>query len=243
MLTVDFDRFPIGSGDRVLDMGCGAGRHAFALYRRGAHVVALDRDEAELKDVAGMFAAMRGAGEVPMGATATALRGDAYALPFAAASFDRVIAAEVLEHLPEDGRAMAELFRVVRPGGLVAVTVPRWGPELVCWALSSAYHEVAGGHVRIYRGAELRRRLAAAGLDPVGGHHTHALHAPYWWLKCAVGVDNAAHPLVAAYHRLLVWDIMAAPRLTRLTERLLAPVIGKSLVVYLRRPEATHVVA
>ena len=243
MLTVDFDRFPVGSGDRVLDMGCGAGRHAFALYRRGAHVIALDRDEAELEDVAGMFAAMAAAGEVPVGATATALRGDAYALPFADASFDRVVAAEVLEHLPDDGRAMAELFRVVKPGGLVAVTVPRWGPELVCWALSSAYHEVPGGHVRIYRGDELRRRLATAGLDAVGGHHTHALHAPYWWLKCAVGVDNATHPLVAAYHRLLVWDIETAPRLTRLAERLLDPVIGKSLVVYLRRPEVTGVAA
>ena len=243
MLTVDFARFPVGSGDRVLDMGCGAGRHAFALYRRGARVVALDRDKAELKDVAGMFAAMAAAGEVPVGATATALRGDAYALPFGDASFDRVVAAEVLEHLPDDGRAMAELFRVVRPGGLVAVTVPRWGPELVCWALSSAYHEVPGGHVRIYRGGELRRRLAAAGLDAVDGHHTHALHAPYWWLKCAVGVDNATHPLVSAYHRLLVWDITKAPRLTRLTERLLDPVIGKSLVVYLRRPEVARVAA
>ena len=36
MLTVDFDQFPVGPGDRVLDMGCGGGRHAFALYRRGA---------------------------------------------------------------------------------------------------------------------------------------------------------------------------------------------------------------
>ncbi len=108
MLTVDFARFPVGSGDRVLDMGCGSGRHAFALYRRGAHVIALDRDEAELKDVAGMFTAMLGAGEVPAGATATALRGDAHSLPFADASFDRVIAAEVLEHLPDDGRALAE---------------------------------------------------------------------------------------------------------------------------------------
>ena len=236
MLTIDFGRFPVGAGERVLDMGCGGGRHAFALYRRGADVVALDRDEAELKDVGGMFAAMREAGEAPLSATASAVRGDAYALPFVDASFDRVVAAEVLEHLPEDSRAMTELFRVLRPGGMVAVTVPRWGPELVCWALSNAYHEVAGGHVRIYRGTELRRRLAATGLDLVGGHHTHALHAPYWWLKCAVGVDNAEHPVVRAYHRLLVWDMMKAPKLTRLTERLLDPVIGKSLVLYLRKP-------
>ena len=243
MLTVDFDRFPVAPGDRVLDMGCGAGRHAFALYRKGADVVALDLDEAELKDVAGMFAAMRDEGEVPEGARAQAVRGSAYDLPFDDATFDRVVAAEVLEHLPKDEQAMTELFRVLKPGGLIAVTVPRWGPELVCWALSSAYHEVEGGHVRIYRGSELRRRLTRAGLTPVDSHHTHALHAPYWWLKCAVGVDDADHPLVRAYHRLLVWDMMRAPWLTRTLERALDPLVGKSLVLYLRKPEQARAAA
>jgi SAM-dependent methyltransferase len=234
VLTVDFDQFPVAPGERVLDMGCGGGRHAFALYRRGAHVVALDLDAAELKDVAGMFAAI--APEVPEGATAQAVRGSAYELPFADASFDRIIAAEVLEHLPEDTRAMAELARVLKPGGSIAVTVPRWGPEKVCWALSDAYHANEGGHIRIYKGDQLRERLEQAGLEPVGGHHAHALHAPYWWLKCAVGVDKGEHPRVKGYHRLLVWDMMRAPRVTRLAERLLNPVIGKSLVVYLRKP-------
>ena len=137
MLTVDLDRLGVAPGDRVLDMGCGGGRHAFALYRRGADVTALDLDAAELKDVAAMFAAMQEAGEVPAGASARTVRGSAYDLPFADGSFDAVIAAEVLEHLPQDSDAMRELFRVVKPGGAVAVTVPRWGPELVCWALST----------------------------------------------------------------------------------------------------------
>ena len=67
MLTVDFERFPVGPGDRVLDLGCGAGRHAFETLRRGAHVVALDADAAELRGVAAMTAAMLDAGEVPAG--------------------------------------------------------------------------------------------------------------------------------------------------------------------------------
>ena len=243
MLTVDFDQFPVGPGDRVLDMGCGAGRHAFSVYRRGADVVALDMSEKDLREVGVMFRAMELEGEVPAAATATAVRGNAYALPFADASFDRVIAAEVLEHLPEDVEAMGELTRVLRPGGLLAVTVPRWGPEKVCWALSDAYHEVEGGHVRIYRGSELVSRLRGTGLVKTGAHHAHALHAPYWWLKCAVGVTNDANPLVKAYHSLLVWDMVKRPLLTRVAERVLQPVVGKSLVVYLRKPETVRAAA
>ncbi|MDP9497962.1 MAG: class I SAM-dependent methyltransferase [Actinomycetota bacterium] len=243
MLTVDLDRLQVRPGDRVLDMGCGSGRHAFALYKAGADVVALDRSPGELVEVQVMFAALRLAGEVQESARATAVRGDAYALPFADGSFDRVVAAEVLEHLPDDERAMRELSRVLRPGGTLAVTVPRWGPERVCWALSDAYHEVEGGHVRIYRGDELTARLERTGLHPVGSDHVHALHSPYWWLKCAVGVDRDDHPLVRAYHSLLVWDLVRRPRITRTLERLLDPVLGKSLVLYLRKPEPLRAAA
>ena len=50
-------------------------------------------------------------------------------------------------------------------------------------------------------------QLRDAGLEPGGAHHAHALHSPYWWLKCAVGPTNDDHPLVQAYHAVLLWDI------------------------------------
>jgi SAM-dependent methyltransferase len=239
MLTVDFDRLGLGRGDRVLDMGCGAGRHAFEMYRRGGDVIAFDQDGDELAAVLDLFGAMRDAGEVPDGAEADIKQGDALSLPFVDGEFDRVVAAEVLEHIPDDTTAIAELARVLRPGGTMAVTVPRWLPEKVCWALSDAYHEVEGGHVRIYTRDELVRKLESAGLVYDGRDHAHGLHAPYWWLKCAVGVTNDDHPAVKAYHRLLVWDIMKKPLVTRMAERALNPLIGKSLVLYLRKPEET----
>ena len=239
MLTVDFDRLGLGRGDRVLDMGCGAGRHAFEMYRRGGDVIAFDQDGDELAAVLDLFGAMRDAGEVPDGAEADIKQGDALSLPFVDGEFDRVVAAEVLEHIPDDATAIAELARVLRPGGTMAVTVPRWLPEKVCWALSDDYHEVEGGHVRIYTRDELVRKLESAGLVYDGRDHAHGLHAPYWWLKCAVGVTNGDHPAVKAYHRLLVWDIMKKPLATRLVERALNPLIGKSLVLYLRKPEGT----
>jgi len=238
MLTVDFDRLGLKPGERVLDMGCGAGRHAFEMYRRGADVIAFDQDADELAAVRDLFGAMKEAGEVPEGAEADTKEGDALALPFADGEFDRVVAAEILEHIPADLQAIDELVRVLRPGGTIAVTVPRWLPEIICWRLSDDYHNTPGGHIRIYSDKELVMKLTSAGLDYEGKGYAHGLHAPYWWLKCAVGVGNDGHPLVRAYHRLLVWDIMKRPRTTRYAEAVLDPLIGKSLVVYLRKPDA-----
>jgi len=236
MLTVDFRWFPVGPGDRVLDLGCGGGRHAYEAYRRGADVIACDTSTSELATVATMTAAMRTAGEVTGPAQARPVAGDARALPFGSDVFDRVVAAEVLEHIPHDQQALAEIARVLRPGGLLAVTVPAWLPERICWRLSDQYHNVPGGHVRIYTLAELAAKLTQAGLAVGGHHHAHGLHSPYWWLKCAVGVGNDAHPLARAYHRLLVWDIMRHRAPTRLAEAMLNPVIGKSLVIYASKP-------
>jgi SAM-dependent methyltransferase len=232
VLTVDFGRFPITPGERLLDLGCGGGRHAFEAYRRGARVVAADLDGGELASVGGMFGAMRLAGEAGPPGAAAAARCDARRLPFGDGAFDKVIAAEILEHVPDDGAAMAEVARVLRPGGIAAVTVPAWLPERLCWALSREYHQVPGGHVRIFTRAELVAKLARAGLRVTGSHHAHGLHAPYWWLKCAVGVHHDQHPAVRGYHKMLVWDIMRRPALTRYAEAALNPVIGKSLVVY-----------
>lgn len=236
MLTVDFTRLGLRAGERVLDMGCGAGRHAFEMYRRGADVVAFDQDAAELQGVKELFVTMEEAGEVPAGALAQTTQGDALALPFADNEFDRIVAAEVLEHIPADIQAIEELARVLRPGGTIALTVPRWFPEAVCWRLSDDYHNAPGGHIRIYTAEELITKATSAGLVHDGIDYAHGLHSPYWWLKCAVGVRNDDHPLVRGYHRILVWDIMKAPRTTRLAERALNPIIGKSLVVYLHKP-------
>ena len=238
MLTADLHRLGLRPGERVLDLGCGFGRHAFGAARLGGAVVALDAAGDEVRSVRATLAAMVEAGELDRAARAGAVQGDALALPFADGAFDRVVASEVLEHVPDDTGAMRELARVLRPGGTMAVTVPRLGPEVVNWLLSDAYHDVPGGHLRIYRRSTLERRLGACGLEPAGAHHAHGLHSFYWWLRCLVGPSNDTHPAVAAYHRLLVWDIVKRPLATRIAERVLAPLVGKSLVLYVRRPAA-----
>ncbi len=221
MLTVDFDRWAFRAGERVLDLGCGGGRHAVEAMRRGARVVALDLDLQVVRSVN-----RTGIGQVAA---------DALHLPFADGSFDRVIASEVLEHIENDLQAIAEIERVLRPSGAVAVTVPRWWPERLCWVLSERYHCKPGGHVRIYSSRELMEKFVAAGFDVVGSHHAHALHSPYWWLKCVFGVDNEEARVPRLYHRMLVWDLMHPSSVVRRLERRLDPLLGKSLVVYARK--------
>jgi SAM-dependent methyltransferase len=240
VLTVDYDRLGLQPGMTVLDLGCGEGRHAFEAYRRGASVIAVDWGQSEVETTKQWLGAIAAAGEAGWVGDGTAaryevVRGDLLHLPVPDASVDRVMASEVLEHIRDDVTAMAEIFRVLKPGGRVAVTVPRYGPERICWALSDEYHANEGGHIRIYRASVVRTRLASVGLVPGESHHAHALHAPFWWLKCAVGVERDA-AVVRAYHRLLVWDLTKRPWLTRVAERLLDPLFGKSLVVYADKP-------
>jgi SAM-dependent methyltransferase len=240
MLTVDFDRLGVRDGARLLDMGCGGGRHAFEAWRRGATVVALDASEGDLKEVRAVLGAMIDAHEIPhteAEGVGGAVTGDALELPFADATFDCIIASEVLEHVWAYERAIAELVRVLRPGGRMAVTVPTRWPERVSWALDHRYHDTPGGHVRIFRQHELEAKLEAAGMWLRGSHHAHALHSPYWWLKCAIGIDQVDAWSVRKYHDFLAWQITEQPGWVNRLERALDPVLGKSLVVYTQKVE------
>lgn len=222
MLTIDFTRFPIRAGDRVLDIGCGNGRHAREAQRRGAHTIALDLDEVALKGIQ------------DLAATSAAVLADGTRLPLSDASVTHVILSEVLEHVPDDRAMLAEAARVLAPGGLLALSVPRWLPEQICWRLSDAYHQVEGGHIRIYRRRQLHAQLLDAGLRPHGHHHAHGLHAPYWWLKCFVGVDRET-ALARRYHRFLVREIINGPWPNGPLASLIDAAVGKSLVIYARK--------
>lgn len=240
--TVDFVRLALAPEDRVLDLGCGEGRHAITAYLNEAvRVVGLDLSHADLLTARGRYAEFQDPNDPSR--QVDFLRASGLRLPFGDASFDKVICAEVLEHIPDFESVLAEIHRVLKPGGTLVVSVPRFGPEWLCWQLSAAYHQVQGGHVRIFKQKDLQRAVEAAtdggrarpGLTFLSKHWAHGLHSPYWWLRCLFWGSGDAFWPVRAYHRFLVWDLMQKPRLTRILEHLLNPLIGKSVVMYFRR--------
>ena len=129
-----------------------------------------------------------------------AVNGDALRLPFTDGAFDRVIAAEVLEHIPDDAGAMAELARVLRPGGTIAVTVPAWLPEKVCWAAHRRVpRPVRRGRPRphLHARRDCEPSCAPPASTPARRTTPTRCTRPYWWLRCAVGPTNdTTNPLV-----------------------------------------------
>lgn len=240
MLTVRFDRLGIAKGDRVLDIGCGFGRHAYGAAKRGASVVACDWSPEELKEVSATAYAMQQEDEISSEVYLAPVAGDIIGLPFADESFDCIVASEVLEHISDDEKALQELFRVLRPNGTIAITVPAFFPEKLCWLFSDEYYfpKASDGHVRIYTKKELKRKLGLAGFVTGFEHYAHALHSPYWWLKCFVGPEKNDNRLVNLYHKFLCWDLMKQPPITVALEKMLNPVLGKSFVIYAEKPKS-----
>ena len=240
MLTFDFKKFDIKAGSRILDIGCGEGRHSIEAGRqKDTLCVAADYlidNLIKTREKVHFHQALQNINDVDIKCKSLDFSCmDATNLPFKDQSFDVIICSEVMEHIPEDIMAAKELIRILKPGKILAVSIPSFWPEKICWALSKEYTDAAMGHVRIYKKKKLIKLFETLGMQCFHSHHAHSIHTPYWWLKCLMGVNRTDSMPVKLYHRLLVWDIMNHPPVTKFMDKLLNPILGKSLVLYFRQ--------
>ncbi|MBM3118768.1 MAG: class I SAM-dependent methyltransferase [Chloroflexi bacterium] len=234
MLTIDYDLIEIKDGELILDVGCGEGRHSWEACKRNECLVcALDIDETNLKKAHYALYLLDKQGETR--GKWLLLKGDILSLPFKDASFDKVICSEVLEHVPDDLQGIRELVRVLKDKGTLAISVPSYLPETICWKLSRGYHGKPGGHIRIYKAGELISKLQQNNLHIYAIRHKHALHSFYWISRSLFGVNNEKALIPSLYHKFLIWDIYHNSKPVRLLDSFLNKFFSKSLVVYARK--------
>jgi ubiquinone/menaquinone biosynthesis C-methylase UbiE len=231
--TINFSKMRLTENERLLDLGCGEGRHAISAYiTNNLNAVGIDLSVADLKITQERFEQFVEPDNNDKSLVITAANGEH--LPFEDETFNKVICSEVLEHIPNYEAVLKEISRVLKTGGVAAISVPRYFPEWVCWQISDAYHAMEGGHIRIFDAHQLRKDIESTGFIFYDKHHAHSLHVPYWWLKCLFwreeGEPNAW--IVDKYHEFLTWDLMKQPRITRWMDKLLNPIMGKSVVMY-----------
>lgn len=107
-------------GEKILDLGCGDGALTYLLAKRGALVIGIDNEELGLE-----FARENMKSVDPRGKLKCEfVLASAYALPFPEKSFDIVANCEVIEHLEEPERMLAEVKKVLKPGGKLILTTP-----------------------------------------------------------------------------------------------------------------------
>lgn len=231
MLTIDHNLLGVQDGERVLDIGCGGGRHSWEVCKQvNCLVYGLDIDVGELSNARQMFQALDRQGESR--GKWMLIKGDTMNLPFKDASLDKIICSEVLEHVLDDKQGIKEMVRVLKDDGLVAISVPTYLTEAICWKLSRDYHSNPGGHIRIYKTDELVSPLLQNNLQIYATRRKHALHSIYWVLHCLFGVNRQKALIPSLYHKFLVWDIKTKSPPVRLLENFLNRFFPKSTVVY-----------
>ena len=234
MNTIKYKKLNLKSNQLLLDMGCGEGRHSIgALLETSANVIGLDLS---IRDLEIAKSRLNDFNLSDINTFCTFGVGNINDIPLDSDSLDAVMCSEVLEHVDSPEESIQELVRVLKPGGVMALSVPRYLPELICWKLSKEYSETPGGHVRIFKHKQLKDLAVNRGLEYQSFHWAHGLHSPYWWLQCLFWTTKETSSLVRLYHKLLVWDLMKKPLLTKILEAILQPLIGKSLVMYFRKP-------
>ncbi len=139
---------------KALDLGCGTGNYTLELKKRGFDVIGLDASE-------GMLQVARSKG-------LNCIKGDAYSLPFPDRSFDLVLSVTMFEFIYEPERVVAEINRVLKPGGEVLIaTMNGRSAWFVFKRLKSLFVETAYRYARFYTPGELEDLLRNAGFTDV----------------------------------------------------------------------------
>ncbi len=224
-----FRGFDVRADDVVLDAGCGDGGNAAFCARLGAHVILADIDPG---CVATARTRLQGTGARRI----ETLVSDCDPIPLPDDLATRIVCTEVLEHVIDPGRLMAELVRVGRPGALYLLTVPdpaaerlqqRLAPEL-CWRPPN--------HLRIFEREEFDALVQSAGLS-IESRGCYGFYQALWWAmfwSCDVKLEAPFHPALEHWER--SWDALLDTPAGIAVKQAMDDALPKSQLIVARKP-------
>jgi SAM-dependent methyltransferase len=199
---------------RILDIGTSTGTNLRMLNELGyRRVTGLDLSEEAIR-----YCEAKGLGPVR--------QGDICALPFEAASFDLILATDIIEHVEDDGAALREVERTLTARGKLLLTVPAFAS---LWGLQD---DVAR-HLRRYRMRPLIEAIRMAGFEPLRSYHfNYLLFAPIWLVRRIIGALGIKLGSEAEVNTPLLNTLMTAVfRIDLMTAPRLRPPFGVSIMV------------
>ena len=233
-----FENLELSGKEKVLEVGCGRGFYLKTLKNVWPNltVTGIDLNQ-EYLDMAKRFLE---------GMEVELIKANATKLPFKDNSFDRAIGTEILEHIPDDQGAISEMYRVLKPGGIVMITVPNknypfcWDPAN--WVLERTFHwhlpsniwwlaGIWADHERLYDERELRSKMEKAGFGVEKVWHVTHYCLPFsHFLFYGIGknlVEKGMLPEINRFSgqktssflkKMLLWPIKKVDSLNRTTQ-------------------------
>lgn len=224
-----FRGVPISPRDRVVDVGCGEGGALSFCPRQGAHVVAIDHDEAALARARARIdplPAREKEYDVSVAET----------LPVEDGVATRVICMEVLEHVDDPAVVLRELVRIGAPGAIYLLTVPDPVVEGVQQELAPPVYFQKPNHIRIFSRDAFRQAVQDAGLE-IQEVTCYGFYWSVWWSMfwaCDVDLSDPSHP--ALDHWALAWSALLDTADGQKVQQALDRVMPKSQVIVARKP-------
>ena len=230
-----FDGFEVTAADTVVDVGCGPGGACRAAGLAGADVIGIDINPDEIERAERTMA----------GSPARSFRaivGDSNPIPLADGTASAVIATEVMEHVDDPERFLAEMVRIGRPGARYLISVPDPASESLMKAVAPAWYFEPPFHQHIYEHDRLDAMLRAAGLTIERRSYCGFRDSIWWALRMASGSDAAPNlpetfpPILADWER--VWAAIKQVPAAEAFVAALDRAIPKSQVLICRKPGA-----
>ena len=231
METFNFKHINLKKVKNMVDVGCGNGRHLKSLgfKLKEAKIIGIDQSFDEISSLKREFDNHICKNQNNY----TFLNEDVRHIALPNNSQDLVICSEVLEHVPNFEKVLQECKRILKPSGVLLISVPSYLPERICWLFSKEYQQTPGGHIRIFTKSFLQEAFRKQELKVFKKHKQHAFHSLYWIIRSRNKMNDSK--FLKSFHELLVKQMFGQAIFSANLEKLINPLFGKSECFYLKK--------